>query len=472
MGAMQELDAPRLVREHTKWARTVHDVSRLGEYVDLACRAALSGRPGPVLLEVPSDLMFQTPDPYQRDQSLRPLVRPSRTVPEPAATDAVVQAIIAAKRPLIIAGNGAYWGHAGDALRRLASDFRIPVMGKALGRGLVPEDMETGFPWAYAQLAAPQADLVILAGTRINATLSYANPLRFDPDATFVQIDIEPEEIGRNHHIDHPLVGDAGFALAAIADGLAARGYRGLGTPRWVNAALTERDNRLARVGAESNGKVHPVHQARELAGRLPADAIVVGDGAACLNWFNAVLRVQQSPGWLDHSPFGCMGVGVPFAIGAVAAEQDRARAQGGPERPVYLVTGDGSFSFYLAELATASYYGLPFFGMISNDGAWGANRVNQKRNLGRNYGTHLAPSRYDLVAQGLDCAGEYVERPADVGPAIDRALDAVRSGKPAIVNVMCDPEVPEVLRDEPLLSMGGATGTLRSPVSRKSPDA
>ena len=135
------------------------------------------------------------------------------------------------------------------------------------------------------------------------------------------------------------------------------------------------------------------------------------------------------------------MGVGTPLAIGAVAAEQDAAKAGLRDQRPVFLATGDGAFGFYAIELATASRHGLPFFAMVANDGGWGANRNSQRRSIGRNVGVELDQNRYDLLAESLNCHGELAESPPEVGPAMDRALKAVASGKPALVNVLVDPE-------------------------------
>jgi acetolactate synthase-1/2/3 large subunit len=194
---------------------------------------------------------------------------------------------------------------------------------------------------------------------------------------------------------------------------------------------------------------VHPLRMARELAKRMPEDAIFIGDGANCLNWYKGVLQVKDSPGWMDHDPFGSMGVGLPLAIGAAAAQQESAAP-----RPVFLGTGDGAFGQYLGELASASLHRLPIFIMLANDGCWGASRNIEMRLLGRTYGVELNQSRYDLVAQGLECHGELAATPADIGPAFDRALAAVRGGTPALVNVLVDCKVGEQRADPHLQTM------------------
>lgn len=464
MSALQELDASGLVRPLVKWSAVVHDASRLPEYVDRAFRIAREGRPGPVLLEVPSDLMFVPRDPEREAPWLGPVTQPTAPHAAPAVLDDLAARFTAARQPLIIAGSGAAWSGAGPVLQRLAA-LGIPVMGKSQGRGLVAEDLEQGFPWSLAQIAAPRADLVLLAGTRINATLSYGNQHRFDWDATLVQIDLDPAELGRNRPVDVPILADVRATLEGLADRLEAAGTRF--SSAWVRPELEARLAALAREGQHTSGLVHPIQAGRALADRLPEDAVLVGDGAACLNWFNATLKLGPGQTWMDHSPFGQMGIGVPFAIGAAAAEQDRQKAGEGDARPVVLVSGDGSFGFYLAELATASWEHLPFLAVIANDGAWGANRVNQKRNLGRNYGTHLSPTRYDRAAVALECEGIHVDEPGGLDDALDRGMAALAAGRTVVIDVACDPEVPERLRDEPLVALGGATGNLRRPVSR-----
>lgn len=434
-GALQEMDHIAAARSLTKATFTVHEASRLGEYVDMACRVALSGRPGPVLLEVPRNLPTARVDEQIAHASLRPLVRPLRPRATAEAVRAAADLLMQAERPLIIAGNGAYYGGAGAGLRRLVGEMRIPLFAHDLARGLVPEDDQLSFPWPVASIAAKEADVVLIAGTRMDFRIAYAAPPYFRADARFVQVDIDAAEIGRNRYVECPVVGDCGPALEDLAAELSRREYR----PRdhaWAAAALRERRAKIDALGREESGLVHPLRMAQELMARMPENAVFVSDGANCANWYKAVVRVRQAPGWLDYDPFGSMGVGLPLAIGAVAALQETGEA-----RPVYLGAGDGAIGQYLAELATASLHGLPLFVMVANDGAWGASRSITLRSFGGTYGVLMNRSRYDLVAQGLECHGELASSPAEVGPAFDRALAAVRRGRPALVNVLVDTE-------------------------------
>lgn len=446
--ALQELDHPRAARAFTKWAQTVHDPSRLAEYIDMACRVALAGRPGPVLLEVPRDLAEAKVDEAIAAESLAPLTRAPRALADPAAIRRAAELLGEAERPLVVAGSGAYWGAAGPGLQTLAHEARIPVVAKSPARGLVSEDGKLGFSWPIANLATHAADVVLVAGARLGSPIAYAAPPYFDKNARFIQIDIDAAEIGRNRRIEVPIAGDCGPALEAIARELAERRYAPR-DPAWLAAGLAERMARIDAAGRDEHGLTHPLRMARELAARMPAGAIFVGDGANCLNWYKGVLQMRTPGLWMDHEPFGSMGVGLPLAIGAMAAEQESAAP-----RPVFLGTGDGALGQYLAELASASLHRLPIFIMLANDASWGASREIALRLFRDTYGTDLVHSRYDLVAQGLDCHGELAGTPAEVGPAFDRALAAVRAGRPALVNVLADRESSGALRREPLLQM------------------
>ncbi|TAK88603.1 MAG: thiamine pyrophosphate-binding protein [Betaproteobacteria bacterium] len=446
--ALQELDHPRAARPFTKWAQTVHDPSRLGEYIDMACRVALAGRPGPVLLDVPRDLAEAKVDAAIAAESLAPLVRVPRALADPAAIQRAADLLEQAKRPLVVAGSGAYWGAAGAGLRTLAHEHRMPVVAKSPARGLVSEDGRIGFSWPIANLGTRAADVVLVAGARLGSPISYAAPPYFDEHARFIQVDIDAAEIGRSRRIEVPVAGDCGPALEAIARELLERRYAPR-DPGWLGAALAERMARIDAAGRDEDGLVHPLRMARELAARMPAGSIFVGDGANCLNWYKGILQVREPGLWMDHEPFGSMGVGLPFAIGAMAAEQESAAP-----RPVFLGTGDGALGQYVAELSSAALHRLPIFIMLANDASWGASREIALRLFGGTYGTDLVHSRYDLVARGLDCHGELARTPAEVGPAFERALAAVRAGKPALVNVLVDRESSGALRREPLLQM------------------
>ena len=460
-GPHQELDHVAMAKPVLKWSATIHDATRIAEYVDMACRIALDGRPGPVMLEVPRDVAGAIVDEELAARFLGPLPAVHAPAPSAAAIKHAAELLMQAERPMILAGSGAWWGDAGDGLRSLAHDFRIPVMAHSEARGLVAEDGEVGFSYAFGHPAAKNADLVMVVGQKLGSSVSYCAPPYFAEDATFIQIDADGAEIGRNRAIAAPVAGDPGAALRAIADALTGS-HNNPKDPSWVADGLTERIDALDAVGRDEDGPVHPLRMARELSARMPVDAIFVGDGANCLNRFKAEVKVQSPLGWLDQDPLGSMGVGLPLAIGVVAAGQET-----GADRPVFAAVGDGALGQYLGELASASLHKIPLFLTVANDGGWGASRNITKRLFKSQFGVDTAQSRYDLVAEGLECHGEIAASPAEVGPAFDRALAAVAKGKTALVNVLSDPTAGD-LRADPRFQMVPFNHAYHAKISRR----
>lgn len=438
-------DGLDIVKPFVKWAKTVPDADRLEEYLEAALHQATSGRPGVAVLGVPT---------HFEGTALRGAAFPSAKTrplppqPNPAAIDEAVALLKAAKRPLILAGAGAALSGAGAALRQLAHDHDIPVFGHALGRGLVPEDLVHGYPWALAQVAAKHADVVLVAGMRLTQRIGFGMAPRFAADVRFIQIDLDPGQLGRNRTIDVPIQADAKAGVEAIAAGLA-------GTPRygtgWVNDALAVRLARIDELGRDDDAPIHPYRIARALMERLPAESIFVADGADVYNWMSGEMRMRSERCYMDHYPLGSMGIGMPLALGAAAGARHVAEATGAEPRPVVLVTGDGSFGFYPTELNSAELAGLKLVCIISNDGNWGTERNALSLKLGTTVNTVLGQCDYHLIGQAFGCHGERIEQSADLGPAIDRALAADRS---TVLNVITDPVAGEVRKQDPRLQM------------------
>lgn len=447
MGAIQEADQVKLVETVAKWARRVHDVSRLPEYLEMAFRHARRGRPAPVLLDIPSDVLFDRVEDAPVERPAPPAA--DAPLPSPSAVQAAYEVLSAAARPVVIVGSGIRWSPGGAAaVQRLAAVSGIPVLGKGLGRGTVPEDLRLGYPYELARTALPEADAVLLLGTRLNFTLNFGHPPRFDERAKFVQVDVVPEEIGHNRWIDVPIVGDTGSAANELANAF----ERFVQPPRpkaWLDEALLPRHERLAGVGIERSTALHPMRIARAFEKLKPANAIVVGDGANILNWGRAAIRVHEPGSWLDHAPLGSMGTGVPFGLGARAASEDLARAQSAEPRQVWVMSGDGAFGFFPMELHSAARHRLPFVVALANDGGWGADRNTQQVNFGRNSAVDFGFGRYDELARSLDCWGTLVDQPDSLEVAL---RTAAQQPVPALVNILTDPEAGKERRADPLL--------------------
>lgn len=448
--AFQDLDHVRLARPLVKWATTVPEAALLPEYVERAVTVALAGRPGPVLLEIPQDLVLADVPVVDRaggrDRPARPATDDERPAPAAAAVARAARLVAGAVRPLVIAGNGAYWSGAGDALQRLAARHGLPVLGRALGRGLVPEDGRSGYSWPHALVAARHADVVVLAGSRCGGPVGFAAPPFFDERVALVQIDIDPTEIGRGRPVAAPVVGDCAAALGSLSEALDGLGHDPV-DPTWVAKALERKQAALDAIGTEGAGPVHPLDIGRALARAVPADAILVGDGANCLSWVKAATFVTEAPGYLDHDPLGSMGVGLPLALGAAAVQQGRPRP-----RPVVLATGDGAFGQYLGELPSAVLHRLPVLVVVANDGCWGSSLgVERRLGLARPVGVELEQSRYDRAAEAFGWHGEHVAGLDELAPALERALAATAAGRPALVNVLVDREA-SLERSSPLV--------------------
>jgi acetolactate synthase-1/2/3 large subunit len=449
-----------LVSSISKWARTVPSANRLAEYVDTAAKRALSGRPGPVVLQIPQEYLGETVAP-ETSLSARPAPA-SRPAPDAGAIREAAQRLYRAKTPLLITGAGATQSDAAEIIARLAKDFSLPIAGNSLGRGLVAENFVTSFNWPYMQYVAHQADVVCVLGSRLKQRLGYGLPPRFARDATFIQVDIEAEELSRNRRVEIPIVADVRLACEAL--------YRELEALRaadpthadsinparhnWVYQALAPRRQALDALRASvkpAAGTLHPLQLGDRLAAKLPDDAIVVGDGADIQNWMYASLAVKRNPGFMDHYPMGAMGVGTPLSVGAAAAAKEISQTRTKNLRQVVLVTGDGAFGFYPAELHAAALAGLKLIVIIGNDGAWGTELHGQLAILGRSVNTELQYLPYEKVAEGFGCRGEAVTELAQLDSALERAFAA---DGPYLLNVHIDRNAGALLKTEPLVRM------------------
>ncbi len=441
-------DGLDMVKPYVKWARTVTNVDRIEEYLNAAIHQARSGRPGVAVLGIPTHLEAA---PLRADRAV-PTAKtvPAQAQPAAQAIAELADAIAQAQRPLVLSGSGAALSGAGPALRQLAQEFGLPVFGHALGRGLVPEDLDHGYPWALAQVAAKHADLVIAIGIRLQQRIGFGMAPRFAEAAVFAQVDIDAGEIGRTRTIDLPIQGDAAATVAALVKVLAERGQARFARD-WVVEALAERLARIDELGRDEAAPIHPLRIARTLMERLPPETIFVADGADVYNWMSALMRMHSDRCYLDHYPLGSMGIGTPLALGAAAAARQIAEDTGTPPRPVVLVTGDGSFGFYPAELNSAALSGLKIVCLISNDGNWGTERNALLTRYGTTVNCVLGQRDYHLVAQGFGVAGEKIDRPADLAPAIDRALAADGT---TVLNVLTDPDAGELRKRDPRLQM------------------
>jgi len=425
MMPLQELHGVPLMQSITKWSRLVRDTERIAEYVRAAFHQATSGRPGPVFLEIPVDVLAATVDDARVPMQVVP---PSsfQPGPSPEAVEKTLSILHAAERPLILAGHGVWLGGSAEELRRFAELTDTPVIANGMSRGAVPEDTRLGlggFLGAGRALAlGTRPDVVLMLGARFGLFTGGRQSI-VPASAQVIQVDIEPEELGRGGRVDVAIAADCLQTLRALIG--AAGGRTWPKRDAWVQTgknAVAMAKAMLSAAANSANGTIHPYRVATEVAGAVDGgDTFVSGELA---------LEARRPGRYLGHGYLGCLGTGIPFALAAKLAY---------PGDPVVLLTGDGSVGLNFTEFDTAVRHNLRVTVVINNDQAWGMCKHEQMMRLGadRVIGTELAYTRYDKAAEAFGVYGELVDDALEIRPAIERAL---ASGRPACINVMTDP--------------------------------
>lgn len=420
----------------SKWAHRISAIERLPDQIEKAMRLARSGRPGPVFIEIPINVIFKHASRiYYPVAADRPL--PTRPTIAPETARQALDLIAAAERPIIIAGGGAVLSNATDPISRFSRQTGIPVVSNAKAHGLLPPDHPNYCGTAGTLAAAnadggERADLVILAGARAGLLLGGRSGAIIPPDAKIVQVDIDGAEIGRLTPVTVGMAADCSAAFDVMASQAERRTW-----PDW-----TDWVGRMCRIRAVSpwddapahgtGGRIHPHHAARAVFAAIGEDAIVAVDGGEMTAWCEPLNRATFPGGYLMTGYLGTLGVGPGFAIAAAVAR---------PDRRVFLLSGDGSVGFNLQEFDTMVRHGLPIVTVVMNNACWGLSKNAQDVMFGadRRSVVMLRDADYDRVAIALGGYGERVTQCDDIGPAIARA---VASGLPSCINVSTDPDV------------------------------
>ena len=421
MGALQELPQTEMFQKFTKDSFTIKRTEEIPAGMERAFRAALSGRPGPVFVELPFDVLFNAIDP--------PNI-PSKVIVDPAAPglqamQQIFTLLRSAQSPLIIAGTQVYWDAAGGALRDLTDQTGIPVFTNGGGRGTLPMTHPNCFK-ATRSKALREADVVLLIGTPLDFRLKYGKDLR--ADGKVIQIENDADELNHNRQVDVALVADARLVLEGLAEGL-----QGIRYDTWlahVTEMEKEKRDQQAQWEALDDAPVNHFRFGAEINRFIDADTIVIGDGGDIVSACAKTIDILKPGQWLDPGPLGCLGVGAPFAIAAAHLL---------PDKKILIIHGDGSFGLNGFEFDTAVRFNLPIVSIVGNDAGWGQIRTPQIQMVGeeRAIATALAPTRYDKVVEALGGYGEHVTKPEEIGPALVRAFD---SGRAACLNVDLDP--------------------------------
>ena len=424
-GPLQEVDQLDMVRAITKWARVAEDPRRLAHYFAIAYREAVSGRPGPVHLTIPSDVAEATVD----DDA--PLPEPYRFEPaaaSQAALDAAIGLLHGAERPVVVAGSGVWWSRGWEALERFVEAAQLPCFTIGMARGAVSDEHPLCLGYADPILNAAareikRADVVLLIGKRVDFRLAYGN--LFGPDAALIQIDVHGPELGRNRAAQLPIQADARVALEQLA--AAAERHGGWRQKAWVEELRRARRAFVAasaRDEASDAAPLHPLRIVKEVREAAGGDVTWVIDGGDFAQWARLALPARLPGHWVRLGAMGTLGASIPFGIAAQLAH---------PKEPVVVLTGDGGMAFHAWELHTALRFEAPVVVVVGNDCGWGMERELQRAFYDRTVGTELGPVRYDRVVAAMGGHGEHVEKPAELRPALERAL---RAGRPACVDV------------------------------------
>src|SRR5712692_8419017 len=429
LGSLQEVEQVDLLRPITKGAWTVSETRQIPEVLTTAIRHALTGRPGPVFVEIPADLLMTVVEdrlaPIPTDYVHR---RP--VAPDAESVQRLAELLGRAAHPVVMAGSGVYWDDAAKDLQSFTERAGVPVFMNGAGRGCLPSD----HPNAFAQsrgFALGQADFVLVLGTPLDFRLGYGRPPSFAENAQVAMVDCDPVELGRNRPLALGLTSHIGLTLRQLQDALP----QGLASrfEAWREAVKKKEADGQARLMVERRSDSVPISHYRlghEIAAVVDATTTVVGDGGDVVGCASKVVTLARPGQWLDPGPFGCLGVGPCFAIAAKLLR---------PEQRVLLIAGDGAFGLNGMDIETAVRFRLPLTCVIGNDGGWGQIRNPQLSFFGaeRAVGTSLPFTRFDQVVEALGGKGVRVTEPRQIRPSLERALG---SSDVHCINVILDP--------------------------------
>ena len=423
-GVLHEVDDQlEVFRPLTKWSHRVMEADGIPGAVRRAFQELCTGRPRPVELELPPDVLT-APAP-EGDEGPDTYAPPA---PTPEAVADAAQLLSNARRVLIWAGGGAVRSHAGEELAAVAELLGAPVVTTPEGKGAIPEDHPLSLGACYstfgpAQWLAPQADVVLAVGTRF--TLPMTGPWSLRPPQALVQIDIDPEEVGQSYPAQVGLVGDARLALGALRERLEGAQRASSWTQEEFHAARLQAEQEVHELTSFQLPIVNALRQ------EMDRDAVLVSGVTNVAYWANLAYPVYEPDTYLTSSYFATLGFAFPTALGAKVAR---------PERQVVALTGDGGFLYDVGELATAVQHGINIVVVVFNDNAFGASLNDQQtRYQGRVIGTQLHNPDFVKLAESFGAVGMRAQ-PEEFGPALRQALSAQR---PVLLEVPIPTQTP-----------------------------
>ncbi len=432
-GDYEEMDQLAIAKPLCKAAYRILHAEDIGIGVARAIRAAVSGRPGGVYLDIPGALLGQVMDEVEGAKSLVKVIDPAPAqIPAPDAVARALDVIKGAKKPLIILGKGASYAQCDDVVREFVEKSGIPYLPMSMAKGLLPDTHEQSAGPARS-LVLKESDVVVMVGARLNWLLSHGKGKSWGaPHSTkFVQIDIEPREMDSNVEIVAPLVGDIGSCLSALVDGM---GDDWKAPPaEWTEAVKAKKEANIARMASKLQNNNVPMDYNGALGAlktiiKERPDAILVNEGANTLDFARSIIDMYKPRKRLDVGTWGVMGVGMGSAI-AAAVETGQ---------PVLAVEGDSAFGFSGMEVETICRYKLPVCIVIfNNNGIYRGTDVNESGTEDVAPTVFVKDSRYDLMMEAFGGVGVHVTNPDELTRAVNSAMD---SGMPTLINAAIDP--------------------------------
>ena len=429
MGGFQEERQVELAAPYCKYAHAIEHVHRIPYYVNQAVRHSLYGRPGPVYLDFPDDII-RGECAEEEVVNVAKVPEPPRTMADPAAVEAALSALESAERPLVVVGKGMAWARAEDEVREFIERTQLPFLNSPMGKGTMPDDSPLSVG-AARSTALREADLVLLLGARLNWIMHFGQPPRFHKDVRVIQLDIEPTEIGANVPAEVGLVGDGKAVVGQLNRALDNRQWFYPSVTPWRELLKGKADANMAAVQPMIDDDSAPTNYYRafkDIVEWLPHDAIIIGEGANTMDIGRTQMPNRSPRHRLDAGTYGTMGVGLGFAIAAAVTN---------PDKPVVSVQGDSAFGFSGMELETMTRYNLPVKLIVLNNGGIGGGLHPVPEGRAAPPGNLTYGARYEAMLEALGGKGFYVEDPKDLRAALDEAM-AVDG--PALVNVPLNP--------------------------------
>lgn len=437
-GMTQDLDQINLFKPITKWQAVISHWKRIPELVHWAFRVAISGRPGPVLLDCPSDVLFAKND---ISELTHKILEPQhyRGLNNPVASlnviEKAVSILLQAEYPLIHVGGGGLASNASLEIAELAEYLQIPVTSSVFARGVLPDDHPLVLlPVSYGAIAAQScADVVLLVGGRMGDMENWGRAPFWNEEGKIIQLDIDPQNLGLNTKIELGIIGDAKFTIKNMLDVLKQRVKPVEARPILEEYKDAEKSwlTEYEALGKSDQTPIHPLRAVKEIRNFFPRNAITIVDGGNTGIWCHYLNRVYEPRTFLWPGDSGHLGVGLGYAIGAKLAK---------PNNKVFAIMGDGSFMFNIQELETARRLGLNIIICILNDRAYGMIKAGQKEVYEKRYiGVDFFDVHYDEIAQAMDCFGIRVENPSEIQPAL---VSAEESNYPAVIDIIIDRDI------------------------------